>query len=198
MDAAAWDQRYASSELVWSAEPNRFVAAELADLPPARALDLATGEGRNAIWLAARGWRVTGVDFSAVAVDKGRQLARRAGVEVDWAVADVLDYRPPETGFDLVLLAYLHLPPAQFGPVLRRAAGAVAPRGVLLIVGHDVDNIAHGVGGPQDPSLLYTPESLRTQLDGLVVDQAGQVRRPVAGTGRDAIDTLVRAHRPVR
>src|SRR2546430_7187246 len=66
MDAAEWDQRYAGTELVWSAEPNRFVAAELADLPPGRALDLAAGEGRNSVWLAERGWAVTAVDFSRV------------------------------------------------------------------------------------------------------------------------------------
>lgn len=197
MDAAAWDQRYASSDLVWSAEPNRFVAAELADLPAARALDLATGEGRNAIWLAGRGWRVTAVDFSAVAVDKGRQLARRAGVEVDWTVADLADHRPAAGGFELVLAAYLHLPAALLSTVLRRAADALAPGGVLLVVGHDVDNIAHGVGGPQDPALLYTPESVRADLGGLRVDRAERVRRPVAGAPREAIDTLVRAHRPV-
>jgi SAM-dependent methyltransferase len=198
MDASAWDQRYASSGLLWSAEPNRFVAEELADLPPARALDLAAGEGRNAIWLATRGWRVTAVDFSAVAMDKGRHLAQAAGVEVDWDVADLVDYRPAEASFGLVLMAYLQLPPGQLGPLLRRAAGAVAPAGILLIIGHDARNLTDGVGGPQDPDLLYTPESVTAQLDGLHIDRAERVRRPVIGAPRKAIDTLVRAHRPQR
>ena len=75
MDASEWDRRYAAADLVWSAGPNAVVAREADDLPPGRALDLASGEGRNAIWLAERGWRVTAVDFSAVATERTRQLA---------------------------------------------------------------------------------------------------------------------------
>jgi SAM-dependent methyltransferase len=203
MDATAWDARYAASELVWSAEPNRFVAAELADLPPGRALDLAAGEGRNAIWLATRGWQVTAVDFAAVAIDKGRRLAGAAGVDVHWVVADLLAYQPAVAGFDVVLIAYLHLPPDATTTVLRRATHALAPGGTLLVVGHDVTNIAEGVGGPQVPDLLYTPEAIAGQLDGLDIERAERVRRPVAAAGsaheggtRDAIDTLVRARHP--
>ena len=98
MDARAWDERYAASELVWSATPNQFVAAELADLDPGRALDLAAGEGRNALWLADRGWQVTAVDFSQVALDKGRALQARhehgSDLQVDWVRADALTFEP--------------------------------------------------------------------------------------------------------
>src|ERR1700712_1041252 len=94
MDAQTWDERYAAAGLVWSATPNQFVAAELAALPPGRALDLACGEGRNALWLADRGWQVTAVDFSRVALDKGRALAaRQAGSgppQLDWVLGDAL------------------------------------------------------------------------------------------------------------
>jgi ubiquinone/menaquinone biosynthesis C-methylase UbiE len=75
VDSQEWDRRYAAAELVWTAEPNRFAVAELQDLPPGRALDVAAGEGRNAVWLASRGWQVTAVDFSAAGLDKGRRLA---------------------------------------------------------------------------------------------------------------------------
>ena len=88
MDAKAWDERYADSELVWSVEPNQFVAAECADLPPGRALDLAAGEGRNSIWLARRGWDVTAVDFSQAGLDKGRRLAGE--LEIEWVCGDVV------------------------------------------------------------------------------------------------------------
>ncbi len=74
MDRNAWDERYAGDELVWSAQPNRFLVAEVETLPPGRALDLACGEGRNAVWLAERGWDVTGVDFSNAGIDKARRL----------------------------------------------------------------------------------------------------------------------------
>ena len=95
MDSSGWDARYgAAPELVWTAEPNRFVVEELAGLRPGRALDLAAGEGRNAVWLAERGWEVTAVDFSAVAATRGQQLARERGVDVTWVVADLLGYAP--------------------------------------------------------------------------------------------------------
>ncbi len=86
MEREDWDRRYGGTELIWTAEPNRFVVEELGDLPAGRALDLGAGEGRNAVWLAERGWRVTAVDFSPVALDKARRLARARGVSVDWAL----------------------------------------------------------------------------------------------------------------
>src|SRR5574337_1309843 len=110
MDRYAWDERYAAHELVWSAEPNVFVAEVTGGLAPGRALDLACGEGRNAIWLAGLGWRVTGADFSDVALGKAAELAASRGVEVDWVVADVLEYEPQRRAYDLVAMLYLHLP----------------------------------------------------------------------------------------
>ncbi|HEY0640443.1 MAG TPA: class I SAM-dependent methyltransferase [Pseudonocardiaceae bacterium] len=188
-----WDRRYLERELLWSAEPNRFVAEELADLPPGTALDLACGEGRNAIWLAARGWRVTAVDFSPVAIGKAAALAERAGVTVQWAVADLLDLLPDEPA-DLVLVAYLQLPREQMEVVLRMAQRALRPGGTLFLVGHDLRNLTEGVGGPGDPANLHTPEHLAGVLDELTVTRAGRVDRPTPdGT---AIDTIVRAVRP--
>ncbi|MFB9238859.1 class I SAM-dependent methyltransferase [Plantactinospora siamensis] len=198
MDSAQWDARYAAAtELVWTAEPNRFVVETTADLPPGRALDLAAGEGRNAVWLAGRGWRVTAVDFAAVAVERGRELARQRAVEVDWQVADVTAYEPEPGGYDLVLVAYLHLGPAMAG-VLRRAAGAVRPDGRFVLVGHDLSNLTDGTGGPQDPAVLHTPASVAAELPGLRVERAETVRRPVPTDGGvvDALDTLVVAVRP--
>ncbi|ASW55823.1 bifunctional 2-polyprenyl-6-hydroxyphenol methylase/3-demethylubiquinol 3-O-methyltransferase UbiG [Plantactinospora sp. KBS50] len=199
MDSAQWDARYAGSpDLVWTAQPNRFVVEATTPLPPGRALDLAAGEGRNAIWLAGRGWQVTAVDFSAVAVERGRELARRGGVDVTWQVADVTTYQPEADGYDLVLIAYLHLPAPVLAPVLRRAAGAVRPGGTFVLVGHDLANLTGGTGGPQDPAVLHTPESVTAHLPGLRVARAGTVRRPVQTDGGsiDALDTLVVANRP--
>ncbi|MFG2825267.1 class I SAM-dependent methyltransferase [Kitasatospora sp. NPDC048365] len=204
MDSSAWDTRYRSSELVWGTEPNRWVAAETADLTPGRALDLAAGEGRNSLWLAARGWRVTAVDFSPVALGRARTLAAALPADnaarVELVEADVLAYEPEAAGYDLVLIAYLQLPGEQLGSVLVRAAGAVAPGGTLLVVGHDSTNLAEGVGGPQDPAVLYRlPEVLATLADtGLTAVRAERVRRPATrpdGTAGEAVDTLVRLRR---
>ena len=197
MDSQEWDRRYAGAELVWTAEPNQFVVAELQDLAPGRALDVAAGEGRNAVWLASQGWQVTAVDFSAAGLDKGRRLAQARSVAVDWVHADVRDYQPEAASFQLVLIAYLHLRESELDAVLRRAATALTPGGVLLVVGHDVTNLSEGTGGPPDPTVLYTPESITRSLAGLTVVRAERVRRSVATADghREAIDTLVRAIR---
>lgn len=192
MDAASWDERYRVHGLVWGGPPNRWVVEELTDAPPGRALDLACGEGRNALWLAAHGWQVTAVDFSAVAIGKARELDTNHLVE--WVQADATNYQP-ERPVDLALLSYLQLPAAQRRSAVRGAAAALAPGGMLLVIAHDSRNLLDGTGGPQDPRVLYTAADVTSDLDGtgLVIDRAEEVLRPVAGTDRPAIDVLVRA-----
>ena len=200
MDSQQWDERYSATEFVWATGPNQFVAAELADLPPGRALDLAAGEGRNTVWLAERGWQVVAVDFSRVGLEKGRKLSAARGVDearVDWIVADLRDYEPERDFYDLVLIAYLQVSPELRATVLARAAAALAPGGTAFVVGHDLTNLTEGAGGPQDPDVLYTPEAVRAALPGLRVVRAERVQRTVERDGgpANAIDTLVRAVR---
>jgi len=200
MDHLGWDERYAVDELVWTAEPNRFLVAEVEGLTPGRALDLACGEGRNAVWLAERGWAVTGVDFSTVGLDKARRLADARHVAVQWERADLTDYQPPAAGFELVIVMYLHLAEASRRIAFRRAAGAVAPGGTLLVVGHDITNPNEGWGGPKDTTVLYGPDDVVADVEGLDIVKAERVRRPVRTDDgeRTAIDMLVRAIRPRR
>jgi 2-polyprenyl-3-methyl-5-hydroxy-6-metoxy-1,4-benzoquinol methylase len=199
MDSIAWDQRYRGRELVWMSEPNRFLVSETSSLAPARAIDLACGEGRNAVWLAERGWEVTGVDFSSVGIEKARQLEDARGVRVEWVVADLLEFRPETRSFDLVIVFYLQVAASQRTTILRAAADAVAPGGTFLLVGHDRRNIEQGYGGPQDPAVLYTAEDVTEALagTGLRIERAEPVQRPVqtAGETQIALDALVRASR---
>jgi SAM-dependent methyltransferase len=199
MDAQAWDERYAASDLVWSAEPNTFVATELGDLGPGRALDLAAGEGRNAIWLARRGWTVTAADFSQVALDKGRQLA--GDTDIRWVRADATRWDEP-AAYDLVVVAYLQLPAPERRAAVRAAYASLVEGGTLLLVAHDSTNLAEGTGGPQDPAVLMTAEDVLADLDGLAFDvlRAERVARQVGdGHGeepaRTAWDCLVRVVR---
>jgi len=190
-----WDSKYAAAERLWSARPNRFLVAEVADLEPGRALDLACGEGQNSCWLAALGWKVTGVDFSEVAIARARERADRERLEAEFVCADLLEYVPTPGAFDLVLVLYLQVPAVERRRVLARAASAVGARGMLLLVGHDLTNVADGVGGPSDPDLLYTPDDVVAELPGLEIERAERVLRDVAGADRPAIDALVRARR---
>ena len=186
MRAAEWDERYAERRQ-WSAGPNALVAELLADLPPGDAVDLAAGEGRHALWLAERGWRVTAVDFSAVGLERGREQA--GGDRVTWVQSDVLEWTAPEASTDLVLVAYLHLPEPGTTALLRRAVGWLRPGGRLLVLGHDADNVAHGVGGPQEPAILHSVERLVPVAELLEVDRLEQVQR-VTPEGV-ALDTLL-------
>ncbi|MGY1724272.1 class I SAM-dependent methyltransferase [Blastococcus sp. SYSU DS0533] len=186
MRAEDWDRRYAE-QAQWSPGPNELVAELLADVPPGTAVDLAAGEGRHALWLAARGWAVTAVDFSAVGLDRGR--ARPGAGQVGWVTADVLTWSAAEGSLDLVLVAYLHLPGEEMTPLLTRAVGWLRPGGRLLLLGHDVDNLTAGVGGPQEPAILHSVDRLVPVARLLDVDRLEQVRRTTPqGT---ALDTLL-------
>ena len=200
-DAASWDERYRAAEFVWSTRPNQFLPPETEGLIPGRALDLACGEGRNAVWLATRGWDATGVDFAAIGLEKAARLAETNGVTVDWICADVTSWHAVES-FDLVVVFYLQLPEPQRSVALGAAARALAPGGTLLVVAHDLTNLTDGIGGPRDPAVLYTPDDARRDLDGsgvadLVVERAERIERPVATDAGTvlAIDCLLRAHR---
>jgi len=191
-----WNRRYAGVDSLWSANPNRFLVAEAEGLEPGRALDLACGEGQNAVWLASLGWDVTAVDYADVAVAKGIERAARAGVAVDFQVGDLLDYVPDARSFDLVLILYLHISSDGLRLVLERATGALAPGGTLVLVGHDLLNLTEGVGGPSDRDLLFTPDEVVARLPGLEIERAERLLRDVDGHDRPAIDALVRARRP--
>ncbi|MGH3929079.1 MAG: class I SAM-dependent methyltransferase [Pseudonocardiaceae bacterium] len=151
------------------------------------------GEGRQAIWLAKRGWQMTAVDFSPVAVDRGRMIAERHGICVDWVVADVLDYDLPAP-VDLVMILYLHIHRDEFVGVLDKAAAALAPGGTLLVLGWDRQNLTDDLGGPRPSEVLYSVEDLVGAIDGLQVVRAGQVLQ--AGSA-SAVDTLLTAIRPM-
>lgn len=191
MRATDWNERYAEKQQ-WSSEPNRLVAELLAELPPGDAVDLAAGEGRHALWLAARGWRATAVDFSPVGLDRGR--AQSGSDAVTWEVADVRTWTTRDASLDLVLLAYLHLPWDETAAVLARAVGWLRPGGRLLVLGHDVENLTAGVGGPPDPEILHSVARLAPVAARLDVDRLEQVRRDTpAGV---ALDTLLWGRRP--
>ncbi len=188
-----WDRRWRERGFHCDDDPSDVLDAELGSLAPGRALDLGCGAGRSAGWLADRGWRVTGVDFSEVALD----LAREAHPEVSWVLADLRDYEPAAEAFDVVLVLYVHVPREERRAILARGAGALAPGGRIVVVGHDVTNLGTGAPGPSRPEVLYTPDEIARELDGLAVEKAERVTRRVetGDGGADAIDTLVVARK---
>ena len=186
MTAGTWDERYAANRQ-WSAEPNALIAELLTGLLPGDAVDLAAGEGRHALWLAGLGWRVTAVDFSDVGLRRGRE---QPGADaVTWVHADVRTWTAAPGSLDLVLVAYLHLPQDDAAAVLARSVEWLRPEGRLLVLGHDLANIADGVGGPQDPAILHSVERLAPVAELLDVDRLEQL--PRATPAGVALDTLL-------
>ena len=169
MTANDWDARYRAKTTLWSGEPNPQLVAEASDLPPGRALDAPCGEGGDAIWLAQRGWIVTAVDFSRIALERAGSAAREVGADVnariEWRCEDLTSWDPPRAAFDLVSVQFLQIPKAEREAALHRAASAVAPRGSLLVVGHHPSDLQTPVRRPRDPENLFTPEDIITLLD---------------------------------
>ncbi|MCW2607547.1 MAG: SAM-dependent methyltransferase [Frankiales bacterium] len=197
----AWDERYEKGHAGgWTGEPNAVLVQEASALPPARALDVGCGEGGDALWLAARGWQVTGSDLSSVALDKAASAARERGLDVTWQHADARTEAPEAGAYDLVTASFLH-PAADARRALhRRLADAVAPGGHLLLVAHAPSHVHTASGEPALRELFVTPEQVVDDLDPTAFEVLVAEERPrlQAGHGDGPVqvsDVVVHARR---
>ncbi len=191
VEEPAWEERYRSKPAVWSGRPNAQLVAEAADLPAGAALDVGCGEGADALWLAARGWRVTGVDFSTVALDRAAGHAAGAGADVTWVHADLRRWTPPADTFDLVSAHFMHLPGDDRRALFARLADAVAPGGTLLIVGHHPSDLRTSAHRMNLPDMMYTAEEVAESLDPQRWEIVAADSRPRAATGHDGEHTTI-------
>ena len=200
---AFWDQRYQSTSTLWSGQANPQLVTEASDLSPGSALDVGCGEGADAIWLAKRGWLVTAVDVSSVALERGAVHAHDASAEVaqriTWVQADLVEWVPPAS-YDLVSEQFLHLPKVQRDVLHGRLAGSVAPGGTLLVVGHHPSDLETTVPRPSAGGLLFTSSEVAGSLDQerwlVVVDEA-RARQTLDPDGHVTTihDSVLRAQR---
>lgn len=162
--AAFWDQMYRRHPhgAAWNGEPNPVLAQEIVGLKPGAALDLGCGEGGDALWLAKRGWQVTALDISNVALERGR--AADAAQQVNWIQADMLAWRPPAEAYDLISLHYVHIPPAERAALFGRLAAAARPQGSLLVVAHHPSDHETSIGRPAVPDLYFTADEVSAAL----------------------------------
>jgi SAM-dependent methyltransferase len=162
----SYDELYRSASAIWTGRPNHPLVVEATGLPPGTALDAGAGEGGDALWLASRGWRVTAVDFAAIALERGAARAAELGLteRIEWLQQDLDDWTPPERSFDLVTAHYLHGAWTDRARMFRGLAAAVAPGGTLLVVGH-----AHGEGWghghAHEPGVLFSAEDVAAVLE---------------------------------
>lgn len=174
MDANDWDKRYEATESVWTNNPNQFVVEYLSPLAPGKMIDLAGGEGRNALWLADRGWVVENADFSSVAIKKYVDRAASLGL-TDHCVGTVLDATDATPRFalspvNLLLVAYLQIPHDELTAAMHSAIATVKPGGHVLGIWHARENLTDGYAGPQDPSVLPTIDELKDMVEDTRLD----------------------------
>ena len=192
-----WDERYGSADRIWSGRPNVQLVGQVTDLPPGDALDVGSGEGADAIWLASRGWRVTAVDVSAVALERAARAAEAEGVQamITWEQRDLLSWDPEPERFDLVSAQFMHLPRPAQDSMHTRLAAAVRPGGTLLIVGHLHDELHAHIAPRFRPA-----EEIAATLDPVAWDVLAATSVERCGTGPDGepatlSDSVLRAVR---
>ena len=196
-----WDERYSTSHRIWSGQPNQRLVEQVEALAPGTALDVGCGEGADAVWLAGRGWTVTGVDVSGVALERAEEHADEAGVgeRTTWLRADVFAGDPLPGGFDLVSAAFVHVPPEDFAAVYGALAAAVGPGGSLFVLAHHPDDVHTGLRNSELSHLLFAPDAVTALLDPQEweVVAAETPTRRVTHDDReiDVTDTVVRAVR---
>lgn len=198
---AEWDRRYAEQERLWSGRPNGALVAEVAGLVPGRVLDVGCGEGADAVWLAGRGWDVTGLEVSGLALSRAAGHARDAGVDVHWVHAGLAEAGLPPRSFDLVSAQYPALQRTPGGAAERALLAAVAPDGVLLLVHHaGMDTQAPRDDG-FDPADHVWPGMVAALLDDdweLQVDELRPRVLPEGGAGAHHTDDIVLRARRLR
>ncbi|MGY1603706.1 FAD-dependent oxidoreductase [Geodermatophilus sp. SYSU D00815] len=203
-DRAWWEERYRSAPGLWSGRANDALVAEVSDLPPGRALDAGAGEGGDALWLAERGWQVTALDLSEVALERGARAAAERGLSdrVEWRQSDLAEEPPPAGAYDLVTSAFLHPPADVREKVVAGLAAAVAPGGTLLVVNHDPSELAGGLPRHARPEYFASAEDLAALLDPAEWEVQVAERRPRAARGHEGdlhhvADAVLRARRRV-
>jgi 2-polyprenyl-3-methyl-5-hydroxy-6-metoxy-1,4-benzoquinol methylase len=201
-DQDFWEERWSRAlsehgDRVAQRPPNAHLISEFGDLSPGRALDAGCGHGSETLWLAARGWRVTAIDFAATALARGRSTAKAMGQDVadriDWLEADLATWTPPGEAYDLVVSLYVHVA-GSVEEMVQRLATGVARGGTLFLVGHRPIDPASGAPTAAAGQVQVSVEAALAALDPdrweLVI--AEDRPRAMAGTG---VDAVIRAHR---
>jgi SAM-dependent methyltransferase len=187
-----WDEKYSADDYIYGTEPNRFLEERTADLPPGEVLSLAEGEGRNAVYLAGLGYRVTAVDHSQVGLAKAQRLAAEKGVEIETICADLAHFELGEDRWDAIVSIFGHLMPEVRRQVYARIPAALKPGGILLLEAYTPDQMGRGTGGPRSVDLLVTADMLRAELAGLEFLHLEELEREVMeGRGHTGLSAVV-------
>jgi hypothetical protein len=189
---AMWNERYGADEYFYGTEPNGFLRETAATLPRGRALCLAEGEGRNAVWLAEEGFEVHTVDISTAGVDKTLRLAASRGVTVDAHVGDLNEWEIEPDSWDLIVSIFAHTPSSLRRRIHRAVVDGLAPGGTFILEAYTPDQIPLATGGPKDPDMMPTAALLTDELSGLEILLSRETTREVVeGAGHTGVAAVV-------
>ncbi|MFC3852355.1 SAM-dependent methyltransferase [Salinispirillum marinum] len=174
-----WNQRYATEEYAYGKEPNDFLRRTADDIPPGQILCLAEGEGRNAVYLAQQGWKVTAVDISEVGLAKAQRLAAERGVSIETIHADLADFPIEPNRWGAIVSIFCHLPADIRIPLHQRVVAGLKPGGTLVFEAYHPRQVELGTGGPSDPALLADLSTLRQEFRGLNLQLMQEMERPI-------------------
>lgn len=195
MGGEFWDALYSERPTIWSGEPNAQLVAEVLPLSPGSALDVGCGEGADAVWLARRGWNVTAVDISAVAIERAREHAAQAAVDIAFVLQDLLTTPPPPASYDLVSAQFFQLADPERSIFMRGLGAAVRPGGQLLVVGHRLTPAMN----PTRVDRFFTPDEITAlfSADDWVIEVSESRERTALHHGEmaDLTDAVVRLRR---
>ena len=188
-----WNEKYSDPRFIYGTEPNDFLKQSVHHLKPSgKILCIAEGEGRNAVWLAELGFKVTAVDASEVGLNKGQTLAKSKGVKIDWIHADLQHYNPGKQAWDGVVAIFAHLPPELRSQVHADCVESLKAGGVLLLEAYTPEQLRFRTGGPSNPDWLMTPEMLEQELRGLTFERLQKVERQIIeGIGHTGTGSVV-------
>jgi SAM-dependent methyltransferase len=174
-----WDERYGKPGYTYGTEPNGFLRSVVDRIPRGRILSLGEGEGRNAVFLAQRGYDVLGIDASIVGLTKAQALAAECGVQIRTEVTDLRTYPIDPGSWDGIISIFCHLPEDDRQDLHRRVVAGLRPGGVFVLEAYTPKQLEYRTGGPPVRALLVSLGALRAELDGLRFDVAREVEREV-------------------
>ena len=193
--SAFWDERYAQPGYYYGDAPNDFLREHAAEIPAGEVLCIGEGEGRNALFLASQGYRVTAVDLSSVGLQKLRDRAAAAGLSIETIQADLARFDFGSMRWSAIISIFCHLPPSLRVFVHARACSGLVPGGMLLLEAYTPRQLMHATGGPKERSMLYEPLALAGDFAALrrthLLELEREVREGVGHTGRAAVVQLI-------
>jgi SAM-dependent methyltransferase len=193
-EAKMWDERYSTEDYAYGTEPNKFLEANFFQIPQGNVLSLAEGEGRNAVFLAKKGYAVTAVDGSSVGLNKARKLAEENGVTIETVHTDLADYDIGESKWDGIISIFNPLPSSLRKQLYRQVAAALKPGGVFLLEAYTPEQIRHSTGGGSSVDTMQTERSLRAELPSLRFTHLVELEREVLeGAYHTGVGAVVQA-----